>query len=274
MSAPFDLVVSAVLFRTAPDEVERFVAQVRAVPGRTLLILIDNDPDQPPRETEEGDLLRVWPGRNLGYGAAHNLAFARARDVAAPHLVANTDVRFAPDAVTTLQAVLRGDPGIGLVAPRVRYPDGRLQHLCRLFPTPFDLVARRFFGRFGFARQRNRRYELQDWAYDRPASIPFLSGCFLLIRREIVARVAGFDERFFLYFEDLDLSRRIGAIAGTHFVPSAEIVHDYRSKQYRWRTLRHLIRNGIRYFNKWGWVRDPARDRINAATLSSLDLLP
>ena len=247
------------------------VAQVAAIPLRTLLIIVDNDPLATRRDERSGDVLRIWTGANLGYGRAQNIALARSRDVSPLHLIANTDIRFDGDSVARLCAYMHAHPDVGLAAPRVRYPDGRLQHLCRLLPTPADLVARRFFGGTQWGRCRNDRYELRQWDYAQEADIPFLSGCFMMLRRATVYAVGGFDPRFFLYWEDLDLSRRIHGIARTRFVPNVEIVHAYRTQQRPgWRSLRHLAWNAVRYFAKWGWRVDRERDRINQRALAML----
>lgn len=268
-----DLVVSAVLFRTAAAEIAAMVAQVATIPLRTLLILVDNDPDEQAREERSGDVLRIWTGANLGYGRGHNIAIERSAGMAPLALIANTDIRFAGPEIAKMCAFMEAHPDIGLAAPRVRYPDGRLQHLCRLLPTPTDLIGRRFFRWTRWGRQRDAQYELKTWHYDRVADIPFLSGCFLLARRSVLDEIGGFDPRFFLYWEDLDLSRRIHERARTVFLPDFEIVHSYRSQQRSsWRSLGYLIRNAIRYFVKWGWWHDPDRDRINAAALAALEL--
>jgi GT2 family glycosyltransferase len=268
-----ELIVSCVLFRTSEAEVAAMIGRVQQMPCPALLILIDNDPEAIPRKTWAEGVLRIWTGANLGYGRAQNIAFNLSRGGAPFHLVANTDVEFDASEVAGLLDHMRAYPQIGLLAPRVRYPDGRLQHLCRLLPTPADLVSRRFFRWTRWGRERDRRYELKDWDYDQAADIPFLSGCFMLLRRSVLDRVGGFDPRFFLYWEDLDLSRRIHAVARTCFFPEVEIVHQYRSQsQSGWRTLRHLMLNAARYFNKWGWIADRERTQVNAATLAQLGL--
>ena len=133
------------------------------------------------------------------------------------------------------------------------------------------LIGRRFFGRMAWTQKRNRQYELHDWAYDDIASFPFLSGCFMFMRRSVLNRVVGFDPRYFLYAEDLDLSRRIHAVAETLFYPKVEIVHEYRSLNRRsWRQWMYGITSLSQYFSKWGWLVDRERDAINARTIAAL----
>lgn len=269
---PFDLTISAVLFRTDEAEVERMVAMVAGIPLRVRLFLIDNDPDKSPGERDEAEVTRIATGANLGYGRAQNIAIARSAGMARYHLVANTDVVFDGPDVARLVEYMDAHPDIGLCAPRVAYPDGAKQHLCRLLPTPADLIGRRFFGWTRWGLRREARYELRDWHYGAEADIPFLSGCFMLMRRSMLDQVGGFDPRFFLYWEDLDLSRRFHERSRTRFVPWVSITHDYRSRQRGgWRLLSYLVVNAARYFNKWGWLVDAERDRVNARTLAALD---
>jgi GT2 family glycosyltransferase len=155
----------------------------------------------------------------------------------------------------------------------VHYPDGRLQPLCKLLPHPLELLVRRFFPLLHRSSGRLARYELHGSGYSRVMDVPALSGCFLLMRIETVQRTGLFDERYFLYFEDVDLSRRVGRIARTVFVPHVAVVHDYARGSYReWRLLWHHLVSAARYFNKWGWLRDPERSRVNARTLRASSL--
>lgn len=247
------------------------IEQVSSIPLNTHLYIIDNSPHTEIGEHTDGSITRISTGRNLGYGKAHNLAIKRSLGLSKYHLISNTDIRFAGADIPTLLEKLESNDDVGMVAPRVRYPDGSLQHLCRIFPVPADLVAKRLFGWSRWGKARVHRYELKGWKYDRAMEIPFLSGCFMLARRAVLEKTNGFDERFFLYFEDLDLSRRMGMISKTMFEPAVEIIHDYRSKNSKNRKLLlYLIVSGVRYFCKWGWIVDDYRTRVNRRTLDGL----
>jgi GT2 family glycosyltransferase len=153
--------------------------------------------------------------------------------------------------------------------PRVLYPDGRLQYLCKLLPTPKTLIVRRFLASLKSTLQReNFRYELQSSGYDKILDVPFLSGCFMFLRTEALRKVGLFDERFFLYTEDADLTRRIHRHYRTVFFPEATIYHHHARGSYKtpWLLWCNIL-SAIRYFNKWGWVRDAERDRFNRKTL-------
>ena len=85
-------------------------------------------------------------------------------------------------------------------------------------------------------------------------------------------RAGLFDERFMLHFEDVDLSRRVGRVARTVFLPHVAVVHDGGKACWRdWRLLWRRLVSGARYFNKWGWLQDAERARVNARALRATD---
>ena len=270
-----DLTISCVLYNTSTEEVQRMQEQVATIPLKVHLYIIDNSPDLNPQDHTNNNITRISTGKNLGYGKAHNLAIRRSTGHSDYHLIANTDISFNGNDLVVLLSHIQKCPDIGLIAPRVVYPNGSLQHLCRLLPAPLDLVGRRFFGWSKWAVRRDEIYELRHWDYKRQADIPFISGCFMLARRSILESVHGFDERFFLYFEDLDLSRRISEISRCVFFPGVEITHQYRSKTSNNKMLiAYLICSGIRYFNKWGWFFDSYRKSVNLRTLNVISRSP
>ena len=93
----------------------------------------------------------------------------------------------------------------------------------------------------------------------------------MMMRRDVVRRIGGFDERFFVYGEDLDLSRRMHAVGQTLLNPGVQIIHEYRSRRgFSWQILSLQITNLSRYFNKWGWVLDRERARVNKRAVDAL----
>lgn len=220
----------------------------------------------------------VRPGKNLGFGRGHNLALKQLAGVDAPyHLILNPDIVFDGDTLGRLADVMDSHPDVGLVMPKVLYPDGSNQYLCKLLPAPIDLVLRRFLpGPLKrVAQKRTASYELRFLDSNTPAYVPSLSGCFMFARRSVLEAVGGFDERFFLYMEDVDLCRRMLAVSRLLYWPGVTVEHVHQMGSYRNRKLLFLhIRSAIQYFNKWGWIRDSTRAQINRATLVSRGQLP
>lgn len=270
--AMIDVWCSVVAYNTPADEIERLAETLSRTRCVTRLTIIDNAGTLPELRLPEGFAVdRINPGANLGYGRAHNLAIVQSRGKCRYHLVLNSDIVFAPSVVDALLSFMETRPNAGLAMPMVRYPDGELQHLCRLLPNPMTLIGRRFFSGTQWAKRLNDRYELHDWAYDRIASFPFLSGCFMFMRRSVLDEVDGFDPRYFLYAEDLDLSRRIHMVSETLFYPEVSIIHEYRSlKRRNWRQWLYAMRSLSQYFNKWGWIIDRPRDRVNERAVANI----
>lgn len=268
----FDVVGSIVLYKTAASEIERAVTQFMRVPLRTHLCIIDNSPR--PSTLPELDPVRstyFFANRNLGYGRAHNLALRASRGRTPYNLVMNTDISYEPGVVTRLLDFMEKRPSAGLVSPQIRYPDGSLQYVCRLLPTPANLFLRRFAPRSAWAREADARYELRQWNHSTVANIPYFQASYIMLRNELCNSLGGFDERYFMYGEDIDLTRRIHQVAETLYVPDVHITHEYR--RYSNSSLRGTwigIQNNCRYFNKWGWFFDPGRKRINHQVLAAL----
>lgn len=272
-SAPpgLDVVATCVLYRTPVAEVRRLIGQLGNSGLSLQLVLVDNSPEPIDLGPVEPWVTVLWPGRNLGYGRGNSLALRYTAGWSRYVLILNSDLVFDGADLKRLMAYLDAYPDVVAVAPQVRYPDGSLQTLCRMLPTPADLIGRQFLSQTNWSRSRDRRYEFQDWSYDHPAQFPFLSGCFLLARRGALDEIGGFDPRYFLYGEDLDLSRRLHQLGRTMFVPAMTILHDYRSRNgFKLRLMVHKIVNLARYFNKWGWFFDHERQQINARARSDL----
>ena len=213
----------------------------------------------------------VHAGKNLGFGKAHNLALALVAGTSDFHLLLNPDISFECNVLPAMVRHLEVAPDIGALMPRIEYPDGSLQRLCKLLPSPVDLIFRRFIPSDSIKARINRRYELHALPQDRPSCVPTLSGCFLLIRTQLLRRIGGFDERYFMYMEDVDLVRRVGSIAQTVYLPTVKVVHAYAKGSYRSKKLlKYHLQSAVQYFSKWGWLADRDRRVRNKAVLSQL----
>lgn len=236
------------------------------------LVVIDNSPAPLVHPLFEHERVRYqFAGENLGFGRAHNRALSLIGSDSDVHLYLNPDISFGPEVLPELLDHFSKNEAAGAVMPRIEYMDGSLQRLCKLLPTPLDLIFRRFIPVPAIRRAINRRYELHDLPQDRVTEIPFLSGCFLLARTQILHDLGGFDERFFMYMEDLDLVRRIGDRWETNYVPGVSVSHGYQRASLTDGKLQKIhIQSAVSYFRKWGWIRDPERARRNAKVISRI----
>jgi len=120
--------------------------------------------------------------------------------------------------------------------------------------------------------KRTEKFELRASGYNRTIDVPYLSGCFMFLRTEAIQQVGMFDERFFMYPEDIDLTRRIHRKYRTVFYPEVSVVHQHIRGSYAdIRLLFIHIKNMIKYFNKWGWFFDNERRNVNKDTLKQLE---
>jgi GT2 family glycosyltransferase len=268
----YDVVGSIVLYNTDPREVEKAVGQFLAAPVRSHLCVLDNSPTTTWLPIYDDPRVSYhFCNGNLGYGRAHNIAIRAAAGRSRYSLVMNTDITYSRDTIPYLVAFMDRNLQAGMTAPKILYPDGTLQYVCRLLPHPGNLILRRFLPGISLTRRADARYELRWWKHDQVANIPYFQGSFMLMRTDRSIEVGGFDERFFLYGEDIDLTRRLHAISETLYIPDVHVIHEYR--RYSKHSLRgtwYGIQNNCRYFNKWGWVFDRDRRRINSSVVAGL----
>ncbi len=269
--------ISVVLYKNPIMQLEKAIKSALNTDLNVRLYLIDNSPTDFLKDLSKFDsrIIYIFNNTNLGFGKAHNIAIRKSLEENVPyHLVMNPDVYFEKGTLEALYRYMEENKDVGLVMPKVLYPDGSIQYLCKLLPTPIDLLGRRFlsFGPFKkFMKKRNYVYELRFTGYDIIMEVPYLSGCFMFLRAEVLKVVEVFDERFFMYLEDTDLSRRIYRVAKTVYYPHVYIYHEYGKGSYKnLRLLKIHIESAIKYFNKWGWFNDPERDRINKEVLDKL----
>ena len=240
-----------------------------------ILIVVDNSPLPLYNDIFTHKRIRyIFSETNLGFGSAHNKAFAEINGLSTFHIILNPDIFFSEEVIPHLVTVMQNEPKVGVIMPRINYPDGSLQRLCKLMPTPIDLILRRFIPIKSIQRRLNHRYELHDLPQDKLLDVPSLSGCFLMVRSQLFAEIGGFDERYFMYLEDVDLVRRIGDLARVVYDPRTSVTHEYARGSYRnMKLLAYHIESALRYFTKWGWCFDSQRNERNSKVISSLDRL-
>jgi hypothetical protein len=185
-----------------------------------------------------------------GFGANHNAAFRESRGEL--FCVLNPDIRLHGDPFGPLSARLM-NPAVGVVAPLVRNPSGRIEDSARRMPTPWSILRKAVFGAHGPDYSVRSTDLFPDW----------LAGMFMLFRRETFEAAGGFDERYFLYYEDVDLCSRL-ALAGKRivFCPEVEVIHDARRESHRnLRYFRVHLASMLRFFCSGPFWRRMMRPR-------------
>ena len=268
------LTASIVLFNTPRQQIDAVLKSVSTSECVDKLFIIDNSPNDKWRILEkEYAFVRYIHNENLGYGASHNLAMQEAIEEGSDyHVVLNPDIYFGSEVLSELVKYMETNADVGYILPKVTYPDGELQYLCKLLPTPFDLIFRRFLPKTNFLTKLNDRYELKISGYDKIMNPPCLSGCFMFMRLSMLKEHnLFFDDGYFMYCEDFDLIRRIHRVAKTVYYPKVSIVHDHTKASYKSsKMLKAHIKSAIRYFNKWGWIFDKERRQMNKKILEEI----
>lgn len=230
------------------------------------VFIIDNSPNKLEGFSHKNTIYH-YNNNNIGYGAAHNIAISQSiKDGVAYHIVVNPDIALHDKCIDALYAFMESNQDVGLVMPKITYEDGSIQYLCKMLSTPFDLLGRRFLvGPLAkLYSKRLFKYELRHKNYNEVMEVPNLSGCFMFLRVAVLKNAGLFDDRFFMYLEDIDLSRRIHKISRTVYYPNATVIHGYAKGSYKSvKLLFYHIRSAIKYFNKWGWIWDKERKHIN-----------
>lgn len=270
----FDLTVSIVAYNNNPDHLKSAIESSLKTRLKTKLYLIDNSPqDQLKALAQYPGCEYVFNNKNLGFGKAHDIALQRALTESKYHLVLNPDIYFDEGVLEKIFEFMEKHPDVGQVMPTVLYPTGEVQRLCKLLPSPADLFLRRFFSWVPGAAKRNKKYELIDSGYNKIMNIPYLSGCFMFLRNSVLRQTGFFDERIFMYIEDADLTRRIHVLYKTLFYPDVHVYHHYNKGSYKnLKLMLYNIHGAVVYFNKWGWIFDSERKKINNKVIR--DYLP
>jgi GT2 family glycosyltransferase len=268
-----DIIASIVVYENPLQQIQQAIGSVLHTGLNVRLYIVDNSSHDAARILcRDPRIVYIFNRRNIGFGPAHNLALRASLNQATYHLVMNPDVYFDAGVLEKLLDFASQRPDVGLVMPKILSPDGSLQYLCKRLPSPADLILRRFVPDAfkPLVQDRLARYELRDHDYSRILSAPTLSGCFMLISDAALNQVGCFDERYFLYLEDVDLSRRIHQKFTTLYFPHAAVYHRNGKGSYRkFRLLKYHIVSAFRYFQKWGWFSDPERAYINENIPSS-----
>ena len=260
--------ISIVLYHPRwEQEVLPLVEELLRVKRLRKIYLLDNSEEKCEELMVKSAKLRyMHMPANLGYGKAHNIALREsAYHQTELHLVMNSDIVVKAEDIDAMHDWMLANREVGQLMPRIVNADGTQQYLAKRLPSPLDVFGRRFLPAW-MTERRNRRYELRDLDLTRPVNAPYLSGCFMLLRTRAAVDAGLFDERYFMYPEDIDLTRTIHRNWLTLYYPQWTVVHRHERASYNSRRMLWIhIRNMCRYFNKWGWICDAERRQFNRA---------
>jgi len=249
------------------DLLVQCIASLRA-DGIEHIVVVDNaSTDGSAEAARAADVEVVALEENVGFGAGANRGVAR---TTTPYVViCNPDLEVEPGADKTLAEVLDHDAEVGIVAPRIETPDGRLYPSARTFPDMTDAAGHAFLQFVWRGNPFSRRYKMLDWDHAGACDVDWVAGTYLLVRRTAWDQVGGFDEGFFMYLEDVDLCWRLQRAGWrTRYEPAARVVHAIgrSTDQTPYRMIAEHHRSLLRYAGKT--MRGPRRALLPVVALA------
>lgn len=255
----FSVNISLVLYKNDKDLVVNCINSCLKYIGLNILYIIDNSPTDIFKNISNNRKIHyVHNPANPGFGASHNIAINNSiTNQIKYHLVVNPDIFFDEGTIDNIVNFMELHSEVSHLMPKVLYPNHEFQYLCKKNPTIFDLFARGFlpkkikiFFQSRLDKYEYKTHDLNSIIYD----IPYLSGCFMFFRTSIFNEVGIFDDNFFMYLEDADITRRILKVSKTVYYPKATVFHYYSGLTHKkWKFKLITIKSAIIYFNKWGW---------------------
>ena len=237
--------------------IEKLISSFLDTTLNVKLYIIDNSPVPLSLTLKNRPVFYHFTGQNLGYGKAHNWSIQRC-EPSKYFLILNPDVVISRGVLEELSQYLDSNPDIGMVCPMILNENQTLQYLNKQQPNLLDLFLRCFFINnpiFAFIKKRLDHYEMKAIGYDNIHEVPFMTGAFMFCRAQVLRKVCGFDPRFFMYFEDADLSRKIQNEGfKTVYYPYVNITHLWQRESRKSLKMASIFMiSGMKYFHKWGW---------------------
>lgn len=208
---------------------------------------IDGTADFVAKEYPECTVLRMQ--ENLGYGSGHNQAI---RIVESDyHAIVNPDIRFNSKTIRQFADYMNANPNTSMISPQVFNTDGSIQHLPRKKPTIKYLLGGLLENKGRLFKKWREEFTLANENIVNPIEIDFCTGCFMFCRTSALQKCNGFDERYFMYGEDADLTREMQKFGKTMYVPQIEVIHEWKRENKSLKGRLRQISSMTKYFLKW-----------------------
>ena len=246
------ITASIVVYKENLKVLENAIDSFLGSPLSKKLYIIDNSPSNEFKNKIQNDSVEyIYSNKNVGFGKGHNSILHKLTSENKYHLILNPDVRFHPEILEKLVLKMESNESFSMIAPRVLNSNNELLYTARRYPSLFELIFR-FLGIF---KKFTIRGEYKNQNHKKSFSPDFVQGSFMLFKTEDLLRLEGFDERYFMYMEDVDICRKID-LSGKRklYFPATEIIHTHRkgsSKEFRLFFIH--ISSIIKYFIKWGF---------------------
>lgn len=261
-----EFTASVVTYNNNREQIQKLIRILLNISPCAGLFVIDHSPnDDLRRICLHPRVIYIHNAENPGFGAGHNLAInSSIQDGYQYHFIVNPDIYFDSDVLTPMVNYMNDHADVGMMMPEILNVDGSVQYLPKLLPNPIWILKRKLKSTFSNFNNFINNYEMRTIPRHQIYNTPILSGCFTLLNLAVIREVGAYDRRYFMYFEDFDLSRRIHRNYKTLYFPQVSVYHGYEGGANRsCRLFSIFILSAIAYFNKWGWILDNERKRMN-----------
>lgn len=263
-----NIIVSIVIYRHSYADLKPTLDSLFLSPLINKIILVDNNLSDWAANFKHEKTIYLKTNGNYGFGYGHNHAIKKYAKESDYFLICNPDIWFEQNEFEKFIRFVT-NRSESLFIPKITYPDGTNQYGARLLPSPINLFARRFTSKI--ANKLDQEYLLKNFDLNKEVFAPSISGCFMLFRSSALVELGGFDERFFIYMEDIDLSRRCAKKYGAMYYPLAKVIHQHDQGSYKDTSLLKIhLKSAFLYFNKWGWFYDQDRKKLNNRCLNQI----
>ena len=267
--------LSIVLYKTSESDIRNILSSLKFVKATYKLYLVDNSPTDELKIffKNEQFIDYIHNPSNPGFGASHNIALKKSiQDNVDYHFIINPDVYFTDDVVTKMVRYISSNKNVGMMMPQILNLDGSIQNLPKLLPSPVSILLRKLKSPKFIYEEFINKYELRKVDKTKVYNTPILSGCFTLFNVDALKNIGLYDDQFFMYFEDWDISRRMHQKYETIYFPEVSVFHGYESGANKNKQLfKIFLSSAKKYFNKWGWFFDSQRHSINKKTLNQFE---
>ena len=248
------ITATIVLYNEEINELSKTIDSFLNTPISKKLFLVDNSPTEKLKiVANHPDVEYIFNEKNIGFGAGHNKVINTIKSASDYHLILNPDVSFATKVIPNLIQEIEKQNDVAMIAPKVIFPNGEHQYTCRKYPTFLELVVRRISLLKNVFSTRIRKGKYKNKDLTKSFYPDFVQGCFMLFRTADFVQINGFDERYFLYMEDVDICRKIDILGKKKlYYPDEKIVHILKKDSSKSIKLffRHLS-SSLKYFRKW-----------------------
>lgn len=237
------------------DKIEKLLESVYAyTTGVSFEIyIVDNNSSDRTIEIVKNkypDVIIINMDKNLGFGAGHNQLLKKVESDY--HLILNPDIRLSEDTISILAEYLENNIDVAMVTPKILNEDGTEQHLPKKKPQFKYMLAGRLADKSKHFSKIRDKYTRKNEDLSQTTEIDFATGCFLLLRTEVFRKIEGFDDMFFMYLEDADLTLRVKKSGKVVFNPHTYVVHSWERTSAK--SLKYLfihISSMRKFMKKW-----------------------